>query len=178
MFFLCVNTINIKKIKRINIVFSEKSVFSFNDFITFSSIKLTAKTVKVENIDDTEEYLKIRDTTNQVNIKTKDNWSDRANNIPKYVATPFPPLNFNQNGNRWPKKANKHDKSIKFGKNSIVIITGRYPFVTSKNNVIAAITENIEARTTSYLELHNARSKYLSKMDCFLFSFIDSFICI
>ena len=83
MFFLCVNTINIKKIKRINIVFSGKSVFCFNDFTTLSSIKLTAKTVNEENIDDTEEYLKIRETTNQVNINSKASFKDIANKIPK-----------------------------------------------------------------------------------------------
>ena len=38
------------------------------DFTTFSLKKVTTKTVKEENIDDNEEYLKIRDTTTQVNI--------------------------------------------------------------------------------------------------------------
>ena len=63
-----------------------------------SLIELTTKTVNDPNIEDKEEYLKIRDTTNHVKINKKLNWIDKANNIPRYVATPFPPLNFNQIG--------------------------------------------------------------------------------
>ena len=35
--------------------------------------------------------------------------------IPTYVATPFPPLNFNQIGKRCPKNAHKEAIYIKFG---------------------------------------------------------------
>ena len=41
------------------------------DFNTFSLIIVTANTVKVENIEDNEEYLNIKDTTNQVKINKK-----------------------------------------------------------------------------------------------------------
>ena len=37
-------------------------------FTAFSLKKVTTKTVKEENIDDNEEYLKIKDTTTHVNI--------------------------------------------------------------------------------------------------------------
>ena len=71
---------------------------------------VTTKTVKLENIDDNEEYLNISDTTTQVNIKSKASWIDKANKTPRYVATPFPPLNFNHTGKTWPIKTNIHDK--------------------------------------------------------------------
>ena len=61
--------------------------------------KKTIKTVKDENIDDKEEYLNIRVITNHVKIKRKLNCSDIAKSIPRYVATPLPPLNLNQIGN-------------------------------------------------------------------------------
>ena len=38
-----------------------------------------------------------------------------ANRIPTYVATPFPPLNFNHIGNTWPRNAlneAKYKKSV------------------------------------------------------------------
>ena len=78
-------------------------------------MKLTIKTVKDPNIEDKEEYLNIRETTNQVKINKKLNWRDKANNIPRYVATPFPPLNLSHIGKRWPKKANRDDKWINSG---------------------------------------------------------------
>ena len=68
-----------------------------------SFIKVTTKTVRDENIDDNEENLNIRETTIHVNINKKLNWRDKANKIPKYVATPFPPLNLIQIGKIWPK---------------------------------------------------------------------------
>ena len=85
------------------------------DFKAVSLIKLITKTVNDANIEDKEEYLNIRETTNQVKINKKLNWKDNANNMPRYVATPFPPLNFNQIGKRWPKKANKDDNWINSG---------------------------------------------------------------
>ena len=60
--------------------------------------------VNEANIEDTDEYLNIRVTTSHVNINKKPNWIDRASRIPKYVATPFPPLNFNQIGKHVLKK--------------------------------------------------------------------------
>ena len=58
---------------------------------------------------------------------------DNANKIPKKVATPFPPLNFNQIGKRCPRKTNKADNCNNSGKNCLVIKTGIYPFNISKN---------------------------------------------
>ena len=55
------------------------------------------------------------ETTSQVKINKILNWRDKANNIPRYVATPFPPLNFNQIGNRCPKNANRDAKWINSG---------------------------------------------------------------
>ena len=101
--------IKIKKINSINFISSSKLIFALIDFKAVSLIKLTTKTVNDPNIDDKEEYLKIRDTTNHVKINKKLNWRDNANNMPRYVATPFPPLNFNQTGKRCPKKASNDD---------------------------------------------------------------------
>ena len=42
-----------------------------NDFNTLFLINVTTKTVKEENIDDSEEYLNIKETTTQVNINSK-----------------------------------------------------------------------------------------------------------
>ena len=63
---------------------------------TFSVIIEIIKTVKDENIDDSEEYLKINEIISHVKINSKLSLKDNANKIPKYVATPFPPLNFSQ----------------------------------------------------------------------------------
>ena len=100
--------------------------------------KKTIKTVKDENIDDKEEYLNIRLTTNHVKIKRKLNSNDMANSIPRYVATPLPPLNFNQIGKTCPKKVMMQDNWVNSGKYFKEIITGTYPFNTSNKSVIAA----------------------------------------
>ena len=136
MFFRWEKIIKIKKINRI--LESGKFASVINDElakITVSLKKFTTKTVKAPNIDEREEYLNINDNINQVNINNKPSWIDKAVIIPKYVATPFPPLNFNHNGKRWPRKANIHDNSINSGKYCAVIIIGMYPFNTSKINV-------------------------------------------
>ena len=80
------------------------------DFKAVSLMKVIIKTVNDPNIEDNEEYLNIRETTNQVKINKKLNCSDKANNIPRYVATPFPPLNFSQIGKRCPKNTDRDDK--------------------------------------------------------------------
>ena len=67
-------------------------------------IKATINTVKEENIDDTDEYLNIKKTTNHVTINKILSCIDIANSTPKYVATPYPPLNFIHNGKICPKK--------------------------------------------------------------------------
>ena len=76
---------NIIKIKKINSIFEltisvvdKKSV----EFIKVSFMKFTTKTVKDANIEDTEEYLNISDTTNQVNPNNKNNCNDKAASIP------------------------------------------------------------------------------------------------
>jgi len=124
MFFLWVNIIKIKKINKINFISSSILLFIFIEFNAVSLIKVITKTVKEENIEDTEEYLNIKETASQVNINKKLNWNDKAKRIPKYVATPLPPLNFSQIGKICPKKANKQESCIKSGKYSFVIITG------------------------------------------------------
>ena len=72
--------------------------FGLIAFKAVSLIKVTTNTVIVANIEDKDEYLKIKDTTAQVKINKKLKPKDIANKIPKYVATPFPPLNFSQTG--------------------------------------------------------------------------------
>ena len=48
-----------------------------------SLIELITKTEKDANIDDRDEYLNIRDITNQVNINRENNCRDKAPSIPK-----------------------------------------------------------------------------------------------
>ena len=109
IFFLWVNIIKIKKIKRIlesgrsiiiDVILLEKKT---------SLARLIMNTVKVEKIDETDEYLNIKETTIHVNMNIIESWIDKAEIIPRYVATPFPPLNFNHTGNTWPKNVNRHD---------------------------------------------------------------------
>ena len=94
------------------------------DCSAVSLIEVTINTVRDENIEDRDEYLNIKETVNHVNINKSANWIDRASKIPKYVATPLPPLNFNQIGKMCPKKANRHDNWISPGKYCCAIITG------------------------------------------------------
>ena len=111
---------NINKIKVIS--WSNWDLIS-KDFNAVSLINETIKTVKLENIDDTDEYLKISETTTQVKIKSKLNWIDKANSTPRYVATPFPPLKFSHTGNKCPKKTIRHDNGNNSGKYLSVMVT-------------------------------------------------------
>ena len=53
--------------------------------------------------------------------KIKKNLKDKAKITPRYVATPFPPLNFNQIGKICPMKQINADKDVKLSKYNIVI---------------------------------------------------------
>ena len=61
----------IKKINKINVISSPVTIFGSINFNVLSFIKVTTNTVNEENIEDREEYLNIRDTTNQVKINNK-----------------------------------------------------------------------------------------------------------
>ena len=61
-------------------------------------------------IDAREEYLNIKATKTQVKLKTIPKENDIAIIIPKYTATPLPPLNFNHIGNICPIKHISADK--------------------------------------------------------------------
>ena len=113
-----------KKTKRIKIKFSLKSLLGLRNFKALSFIRETTNTVNDANIDDTDEYLNINKTTTHVKINNRLNWRDRANKIPKYVATPLPPLNFNHIGKICPRNAIIHDKNISSGKYICEFITG------------------------------------------------------
>ena len=52
-------------------------------FTALSLKRVITKTVKEENIDDNEEYLKIRDTATQVKINRNPKLKDKANKTPK-----------------------------------------------------------------------------------------------
>ena len=72
IFFLCVNIIRIEKKNNI----PESGIFivevnETSDDIAVSLKKFTTKTVKEANIDETEEYLNIRDTIIHVKINKK-----------------------------------------------------------------------------------------------------------
>ena len=83
MFFLWENIINIKKVNNKKIILLSFKRLGFIVPTTFSRIVATAKTVREENIDDIEEYLKIRDITTQVKINMTVKERDRAKSIPK-----------------------------------------------------------------------------------------------
>ncbi len=55
--------------------------------------------IKLPIIEESEENLYIKYVINQVIINIKDAIGLIITSIPTYVATPFPPLNFNQIGN-------------------------------------------------------------------------------
>ena len=56
-------------------------------------------TIKLPIIEEREENLNIKYVVNHVIINIKDAIGLIITSIPTYVATPFPPLNFNQIGN-------------------------------------------------------------------------------
>ena len=105
-----------KKINNNNLRLLSFTWLIFKASETFSLKIVTTKIVREENIDDKDENLKIRETTTQVKINKIASGSDKANNIPKYVATPFPPLNFSQTGKIWPMKQISPIKYVKSGK--------------------------------------------------------------
>ena len=67
-------------------------------------------------IDDNDEYLVNINITIQLIIKIVPNKIFIENKIPRYVATPFPPLNLSQTGNTCPKKAHNEAIYISSGK--------------------------------------------------------------
>ena len=105
------------------------------DLITFSFIKDIMNTVIEAKIEDKEEYLNIKATVIQDNINSNVKLYDRANKIPKKVATPFPPLNFSHIGKICPRKTSNADNWINSGKNCLVIITAIYPLRISRIRV-------------------------------------------
>ena len=109
----------------------------------FNSKLLSQKEIKKiindERIEDKEEYFVIVAIIIQAIQKNNPSFKDKAKIIPRYVAIPFPPLNFIQIGNMWPRKAIRPDKKIKFGKKYFVIKIGTIPLEMSKNKVRAAI---------------------------------------
>ena len=93
-----------------------------------------------------KKYLKeITDTAKEskkiiihVRPKTKPYIKFTLKRIPTYVATPFPPLNFNQIGKTCPKKTIKAERCKYSEKNCCVITTGTYPLRISNIRVVAA----------------------------------------
>ena len=68
------------------------------------------KTIIDEISEDKEEYFEIHKTINQLITKTNPRWIENAKRTPRYTAIPFPPLNFNQIGNTWPRKHKRAEK--------------------------------------------------------------------
>ena len=62
--------------------------------------------------DDNEEYLNIKKTIYQISVNPIPKYMLMQNSIPTYVATPFPPLNFNQIGKTCPKKTHRDEMYI------------------------------------------------------------------
>ena len=67
-------------------------------------------------IEDNDAYLNKKDITSQLIPKIRKNLYESAIKIPRYVATPLPPLNFNQMGKIWPMKQIKAEYEIRFSK--------------------------------------------------------------
>ena len=65
--------------------------------------------IKLPIIEEREENLNIKYVVNHVIINIKDAIGLIITSIPTYVATPFPPLNFNQIGNTCPKKTHSDE---------------------------------------------------------------------
>ena len=70
-------------------------------------------TEKAPIIEANDEYLKIRAIIIQDKTKINPKGNDNAIIIPRYTATPFPPLKLNQTGNICPIKQISADKKIK-----------------------------------------------------------------
>ena len=85
--------------KRRTFIFEPNMKFGFIALIALNFNTEITKTVNEANIEDREEYLKIKETITHVKINKRLSVIEKANKIPKYVATPFPPLNFNHIGN-------------------------------------------------------------------------------
>jgi len=64
---------------------------------------------RLETSEDNDEYLNIKKTVNQIIPKQIPRYKLMQHSIPTYVATPFPPLNFNQIGKTCPKKIHNED---------------------------------------------------------------------
>ncbi len=135
MFFLWVKIIKIKNIKSNFESFTCEDTSEVSTDIINSLNELITRTVNEANIDDSDEYLNIKAVTNQTKMNRINNCVDRAPNIPKYVATPFPPLNFSHKGKICPKNTISAERFVNSGKYLIVIITGIYPLRTSRHNV-------------------------------------------
>ena len=67
-------------------------------------------------IEDNDAYLNKKDKTSQEIPKNRKNLYESAKIIPRYVATPLPPLNFNQTGKIWPIKQIKAEYEIRLSK--------------------------------------------------------------
>ena len=76
-------------------------------FFSKSEIK---KTNETEIIEDKEEYFVMKSIKIQDKQNINPSFKDKAIIIPRYVAIPFPPLNFNHTGNMCPRNAIRPDK--------------------------------------------------------------------
>ena len=88
--------------------------YEFNSKL-FSN-KEIRKITSAETIEAKDEYLVIKTTKNQEIQKNNPKLKDKTKIIPKYVATPFPPLNFNQTGKTCPMKQINADREVKSSK--------------------------------------------------------------
>jgi len=68
------------------------------------------KTIRADKIEDREEYLLKNKIISHEIENVKANFREMAIIIPRYVATPFPPLNFSQIGKICPMKQERADK--------------------------------------------------------------------
>ena len=81
-----------------------KKIKSINEQLEFSKKYPKIKTIIEETIEAKDANLKSKDKVIQLTPKTKKKLKDNAKITPRYVATPLPPLNFNQTGKMCPIK--------------------------------------------------------------------------
>ena len=72
-----------------------KELRAFGDIPKIKKKRTSAMWIKEDKVWKQKDF-----ADDQEKVDEKGKKSDNANNMPRYVATPFPPLNFNQIGKR------------------------------------------------------------------------------
>ena len=106
---------------------------------SFKKKKLIIGTEKLPIKEDKEEYLNIKKITNQIIPNDIPRYKLIQQSIPTYVATPFPPLNFNHIGKTCPKKTAIEDVSKYSEKLNFIIKSKITALLISRTKVLYPI---------------------------------------